>query len=184
MSNLPFDFNLPFEAFAPFNMLASPAQHWLDVLAGTARAMTETMARTPPYQSLLAGQADPFKAMGWPAPASPPDWADACARASAVLSKAQSNATRQQTELCQSWLAAQPSLASAADAGGLHERLERLHGQTVQALAQLRGINDEYLEAWFAAAGIIADAWPAPATGESAAGQPKPAASPATPKRR
>ncbi len=210
MSNTLFDFTLPFAPFAPFaslNALPPPAQRWLDVLTGAPQSLSEAMTgaiglQGNLYQRLLAGQADPFKALAWwhaPAPAAPLDWADTCSRASAVMSKALTHAAQQQMELCQSWLTAQQQFTSTTDAKGLHDRVEWLHGQTTQAVTQLREINDEYLEAWFAAAGIIADAWPAATPGETVVhdkpsnhaaakpadgGQATPAASRATAKRR
>lgn len=178
MSNTLFDFNLPFAPFAPFapvSLLTPPAQRWLDVLTGTPQSISEAMAsamglRGPLYRQLLAGQPDPFKAMAChdDAPAWPLDWSDTCSRASAVMSKAVAKASQRQMELCQSWLEAQQQFAPIADAKGLHDRIEWLHGQTTQTMTQLRSMVDEYLDAWFAAAGIIADAWPTATPGEPA----------------
>lgn len=197
MSNSPFDFTLPFAPFAPFaslNVLPPPAQRWLDVLTDASQAMSDAITNAvglqgPLYQRLLARRLDPFNPIAWRTPSVPLDWTDTCSRASAVMSKALSHATQRQMELAQSWLAAQQQFTSTTDTSALHDRIEWLHGQTTQTVAQLREINDEYLEAWFAAAGIMADAWPTAASGEHAdpagadASKTKPAASRATTKR-
>ena len=169
---------LPFAPFAPFapsnTLLAPPVQRWLDVLASASQSLSQAMANPlglqgTLYRRPLAGQPDPFRAMAChaDAPAWPLDWVDTCSRASAIMSKAQTNVTQRQMELCQSWAAAQRQSTPAAHAKGLHDRIESLHGQTTQAVAQLRDMADEYLEAWFAAVGIVADAWPTSTPGET-----------------
>lgn len=183
MSNLPFDFNLPFAAFAPFapsTLLAPPAQRWLDMFTGSLPESAGAAAEWPLAlcRNLFAGLPDPFK--GAPrddgAPAWPAGWADACSRAAAAMAEAQADATLQQAELCRSWLQAQPP----GDAVDAPARLAWLRQRTAQDLAQYRGIVDEYLDAWFAAAGIVADALPAApagATPDTVAGKPAPASS-------
>jgi hypothetical protein len=189
MSNSPFDFNLPFAPFAPFapfTQLAPPAQRWLDMLTGSFPESAGAAAEWPLalYRNLFAGLPDPFKdtPRNAEAPAWPAGWADACSRAAAAMAEAQANAALQQAELCRSWLQAQPP-GDAADAPA---RLARLHQRCTQNLAQYRGIVDEYLDAWFAAAGTVAEAWQA-AQGEAApdapAGKPAPSSSRAPDKR-
>lgn len=166
MSHTLFDFTLPFAPFAPFasvDALPPPAQRWLDVLTDASQAMSGALAgaaglQDSPYPCLSAGWPDPLNPSAALAPAVALDWADTCARAGAVMSEARSRATLRQMALGQSWLAAQAQRMSTIDAGTLHERIEWLHGQAAQTVARLREINDDYLEAWFAAAGILADA--------------------------
>lgn len=189
MSNSPFDFNLPFAAFAPFapfTLLAPPAQRWLDMFTGGLPESAGAAAEWPLalYRNLFAGLPDPFRgaARRADAPAWPAGWADACSRAAAAMAEAQADAALQQAELCRSWLQAQPP----GDATDAPARLAWLRQRTAQDLTQYRGIVDGYLDAWFAAAGTVADAWQAARTEaapDTAAGKPAPASSRASNKR-
>jgi len=179
MSNSPFDFNLPFSPFSPFAAVASPAQRWLDMFAGNLLEGAAAAAWPPALRNLFAGLADPFKGavQHADAPAWTSDWANACQHASAVLSKAQARLGKQQMELYRSWLDAPLPFAPAGGDAGPQEQLEWLRQQTTQNLAQYRSMVDEYLEDWFAAAGIVADAWQAAQAGPAHDGTAAKAAS-------
>lgn len=161
MSNSPFDFSQPFAAFAPFALPVPSAQNWLSMFTGNFPESAGAAAEWPSalYRNLFAGMPDPFRAAPRraSAPAWPAGWADACSRASTAIAEAQANAALEQMGLCRSWLQAQPP----GDATDAHVRLAWLRQQATQSLTQYRGIVDEYLDAWFAAAGIVADAWQA-----------------------
>ncbi|MDE2156735.1 MAG: hypothetical protein KGJ32_12700 [Xanthomonadaceae bacterium] len=112
-------------------------------------------------------------------PAASFDWADALARTSEVMSRAFASTAERQAGLYQQILAAQRKQMTSltvSDDDRLRAQVELLRGQTAQTLAELRGVIDDCMNAWFDAAAVVADM--VSTTTPAAAAQPTKAAAP------
>ena len=178
MNNSLFGFSTPFTSFAPS---APPAQQWLDACTHASEVLSHTLMsavaeQSELYDKMLGVQKDQIRqAASSPSkgdPAASFDWVGALARTSEVMSRAFASTTRRQAELYQQMLAEQQKQMSSlavSDDDRLRAQVELLRGQTAQTLAELRGVIDDCMDAWFDAAGIVADmvSTTVPATGES-----------------
>ncbi|MDE2306889.1 MAG: hypothetical protein KGJ97_01210 [Xanthomonadaceae bacterium] len=135
------------------------------------------------YDKMLGAQKNQIRqAVSSPSsgdPAASFDWVGALAHTSEVMSRAFAATSERQAGLYQQMLAAQQKqMASLAvsDDDRLRAQVELLRGQTAQTLAELRGVIDDCMDAWFDAAGIVADmvstAAPAAAAGSGKAAVP------------
>ena len=191
MNNSLFGFPTPLTSFAPS---APPAQQWLAACTHASEVLSHTLMgavaeQSELYDKMLGAQKNHIRqAASSPSngnPATSFDWVGALARSSEVMSKAFASTTERQAELYQQMLAAQQKQMTSltvSDDDRLRAQVELLRGQTAQTLAELRGVIDDCMDAWFDAAGIVADmvSTTAPAVAESTKAAPPHRASDST----
>jgi len=166
MNNSLFGFPTPLTSFASS---APPAQQWLAACTHASEVLSHTLMgavaeQSELYDKMLGAQKNHIRqAASSPSNGDPVtsfDWVGALARTSEVMSKAFASTTERQAELYQQMLAAQRKQMTSltvSDDDRLRAQVELLRGQAAQTLAELRGVIDDCMDAWFDAAGIVAD---------------------------